>query len=98
MPDTVPVSQYINGLVTEKVLSDASGLGLEALSHYRRDGKVKEGVHWIHANNGRIMWYVEKFNEWLRGSKYTKERSGSGSNGKVSAGTKRQISNQTLRV
>ena len=101
MSDGVMVSHPINGMVTEKLLALASGISVDALSHYRRDGKVKEGVHYIAAsksNNGRVMWDVEEFNKWLRESKSTRAKSGSGSCGKASGDTRQQGSSQALRV
>lgn len=101
MGEIVEMFQPISGWVTEKKLSEASGLGMNALAHYRRDGKVTEGVHYVSAENsenGRTMWNVEEYNQWVKGSRFTKAKSDSGLCGKGRGATKRSTSNQALRV
>ena len=96
-PDNV-----LNQYVTTERLSISSGISEGALYKYIERKKVKLDVHYFHAENGRVMWVVEEFNNWLRGStraqKSTRAQSASRSNGKGNGSMRQPDSSPPMRV
>lgn len=54
---------HLDWVLTPK-LSEMSGFSEDSLDKLRQRGHVAFGVHWQKNRIGRIVWNVERFDEW----------------------------------
>ena len=57
---------------TDKKLADIYGLTPGAVAKYREKSTLTSPKHYFKAANGRWMWDVEAFEQWLVASRYIK--------------------------